>query len=1580
MENINFKLVLDANQAEKEALNYEKVLKNIDTTLLTISKKMGTTFNKGASSQNAVREATARTNNTFRTQSRLLSQLKTQFGVYFSIYEAQRFVKQMAKIRGEFELQGVALTAMLQDKALADQMFTQVTAMAMKSPFRILEMNKYLKQLKAYRIENKNLIGTLKMLGDVSAGLGVSMDRLILAYGQVRAASVLRGQELRQFTEAGIPLVAQLADKFTELRGEVVSTGDVFKLISERQVPFEMIRDIFVDMTKKGGIFYNQQEIQASTLSGQISILKDAFDKMYNSMGKDNEAILKGGIKSIRYLIDNYKTVLDILKALITTYGIYKISMLASIELEKGYTLAMIARYRIMLLIERLNKTMAFIKTNPYAIALTAIAAVTTALIVYYRAQKRVNQEQILANKINKETNERVTRQTVGVSILIEKLKLSAKNSEERNRLISEANEKYPDLLRNIDAESASISQLDGAYQSYFDTLESGVKTDVMEKHFGDAVLKIEDIQTKIKKITKEYNSLSKEDEKTKKSPSPYKYAGGSSVAKYLSDLNAQLLILEKQLKIQEKLKKTLKESMIFESNKLAYGEDYANLKKRQKSTLNALNDIEKKIALNELNLPLTAERENELLKEQVELVTELKKITAEIDAITHKTVEDERRWVKLTKEKAAERGGGWDITTKKYEPTEGEDFVKYAKRILKARKELEDKLNYYKESYKTRLKDTTAETLDKEKKEIKHEIAVLKSVADYWKWNFGGGKTFKISDVNKQAIDELKAQLRLLKEMRVAREKLDEASKKKHVLNREERESFEKAFNKDEFKKAFENLDIKTDMFDAFSDEDYKKTLDKVITKAIEIASKIKPAGKKVGDAFVTAIKEAVESELSKDEIGDASENLMKEVSAIELKEKWLKELAPFGKGFVINITAKTTEADKKIAELKETLKKVLSAADITPEQTTKVTNTFDRKVKAINESTKKSIASLVEATVKGQLGNLEQFYTNINKASLIQLLKVDKKMKEMSKIKITPLTIVTPEELKKLDLSKDKLADVLDLLDSGFSMDKVAEKYDLTDDQVKILQKLLGETDAWNEKLKETKKNWKNLSDPKKFNKLAKDIQTVGGSVVSFGNALSELGKAQGDAKLEELGKEIAITTDLFVDATSAAANFAAQNYPEAIANVVDLVSKIITEQARAAQELRDAQEKLEQETYNARKEYNAWINETILGLKYVYDEFGNLIDIQSDLFGTANPFSGAISGANAYRDTLKNLTGDIYKVSNIKTWEDFMAVVYGQRNPYKNVSLGESLTETGKMQTDTKQKSSWFGLVKKTVPVYSSLADTLDVDKIDVFSDEQLHKALANYDKLDDATKRLVDDWKEYRDEIDESLDQINENITNVSGNIAGDFGDAVVDAFKNGADAADLMKDSVEGVVEAMLQQMMVTTFLAPAFDKLQKKMYASMGLLPNGKIDPNAVKGMGAFDENWADDFGSWWENEKMPDLIDNMKGFLQESKDKFKKDYGLDLWETDKDAKGLSKGIQSITEDTANIIAAYLNTIRFHVILNTDYMRNMMNSLQQTRNISAQQLTKLSSIEAHTLRTAQILEDVVSGVKMFKVA
>lgn len=270
----------------------------------------------------------------------------------FSFGAAKSFVGQIAEVRGQFELSERSLEAILQNKPKADEIFNKTVELAVKSPFRIKDLVDYTRQLSAYRIESDKLYDTTKRLADVSAGLGVDMGRLILAYGQVKAAAYLRGSEVRQFTEAGINMYGELQQYFKEVKGEAYTTAQIVDMISKRKVTFEDVEAIFQRMTDKGGTFYNMQEIQAETLQGKISNLKDAFDVMLNDIGKANEGTMKGMVSWGTSMLDNWKALAEIGKALIPILIAIKAnSMFAKTSLGQAFSQASgtgIVRYKAL--------------------------------------------------------------------------------------------------------------------------------------------------------------------------------------------------------------------------------------------------------------------------------------------------------------------------------------------------------------------------------------------------------------------------------------------------------------------------------------------------------------------------------------------------------------------------------------------------------------------------------------------------------------------------------------------------------------------------------------------------------------------------------------------------------------------------------------------------------------------------------------------------------------------------------------------------------------------------------------------------------------------------------------------------------------------------------------------------------------------------------------------------------------------------------------------------------------------------------------------------------------------------------
>lgn len=465
------------------------------------------------------------------SHSRLGTLIKSTVA-YFSLRQVTNFLRNIRAVTAEFEMQRVALGGIIQDSDKASELFRQIKAAAIKSPFEIKDLVSYTKQLSAYRIETDQLFETTQRLADVSSGLAVDMGRIILAYGQVRAASVLRGQELRQFTEAGIPLVELLAEKFSQLSGRMVNTAEVFDLISKRAVSFKMIKEIFEDMTNAGGMFYKMQEKQAETLQGKWMNLKDSVSIMYDEIGntKDIHTAMEWMLSFTTALMNNWRTVGKVLGGVIASMTAYKIAvtnttiainaqtaanaiaqkmewsrqigMSKTISLIFGETAArkiQIALMRTYVAVKAkevaatnlftkafYKMTAAFLK-NPYALAIAGITALGYGL---YQLMTNANKAKISVDDFEKSLESFKQSKSHAKDIddlcaaydeLNKKTDKTAEEQKKLERITKDLAKAYPSAVAGVDAQTGALKINTEAIKSNNEAVKEAIKLALMQ-------------------------------------------------------------------------------------------------------------------------------------------------------------------------------------------------------------------------------------------------------------------------------------------------------------------------------------------------------------------------------------------------------------------------------------------------------------------------------------------------------------------------------------------------------------------------------------------------------------------------------------------------------------------------------------------------------------------------------------------------------------------------------------------------------------------------------------------------------------------------------------------------------------------------------------------------------------------------------------------------------------------------------------------------------------------------------------------------------------------------------------------
>lgn len=283
-------------------------------------------------SANAARRhmtATLNMNGAMNSQLSIVGQLRNEFLGLYSIYAAQNFLRAVVDIGGELENQKIAMASILQDEGKATTIFNQIKKLAVASPFGVMDLNQYAKQLSAYSIPYNELYDTMKRLADISAGVGVDMGRIILAFGQIKAAKFLKGTELRQLTEANIPMVDKLAERFSKLEGRIVSAGEVLDMISKKKVTFEDVKDVLWELTDDGGMFHNMQEVLSESVKSKWKNLADAIGIMLGDIAESMGSTLKWTAESLTTLAQNWKEVVPFITAATAAFGTYRVAVYA---------------------------------------------------------------------------------------------------------------------------------------------------------------------------------------------------------------------------------------------------------------------------------------------------------------------------------------------------------------------------------------------------------------------------------------------------------------------------------------------------------------------------------------------------------------------------------------------------------------------------------------------------------------------------------------------------------------------------------------------------------------------------------------------------------------------------------------------------------------------------------------------------------------------------------------------------------------------------------------------------------------------------------------------------------------------------------------------------------------------------------------------------------------------------------------------------------------------------------------------------------------------------------------------------
>lgn len=468
-------------------------------------------------------------------------------------YSIKEFLSSMIRVRGEFQSMQTAIETMV-GKDMAGQLIPQIKELAKISPLTMSDMVGAEKMMLGFNIQAEDTIKYLKAISDISMGESSKFNSLTLAFSQMSAAGKLMGQDLNQMINAGFNPLQIISEK----TGKSIAT--LKDEMSKGAVSAEMVQQAFIDATSAGGKFYNMSENASKTINGQLSMMQDALDSVFNELGTKSESVIMDGIQMTTSLIQNYETVGKILAGLVVTYGTYRTAVMLVTAAESKHTLVEIGLTNARLLARKAQLALnAAMLTNPYVLLATAVVGLGVAM--WALSDSTTSAERALDSynkKIEKlDTDEEDRKRTL--EGLVSTINSEVEAETTKLKALKDIEELYPALFRKYVDEKGHIQDLTGFWKAYN---EEVVKSRTQSKQ---AI--VESLEQQIKSAEWAYNLAKKENNRSEMKVQVQRIEDlknelANARKDVLSEINAQLEVENRQ-----------------ETKETTYQEDLANAK-----------------------------------------------------------------------------------------------------------------------------------------------------------------------------------------------------------------------------------------------------------------------------------------------------------------------------------------------------------------------------------------------------------------------------------------------------------------------------------------------------------------------------------------------------------------------------------------------------------------------------------------------------------------------------------------------------------------------------------------------------------------------------------------------------------------------------------------------------------------------------------------------------------------------------------------------------------------------------------------------------------------------------------------
>lgn len=1480
------------------------------------------------------------------------------------------FVKSLMDVRGQYELLERSIGAVLGDFEKGSQIFREQQELALKSPFTVLDLAGATKQLAAYNFEAEELVDVSRRMADISAALGVPMERLTYNLGQIRAQTVLTARDARDFANAGLSITTELAKMYTEQEERIVSVGDVMDRMSNKMVSFTDVMKVLNRYTDEGGMFYDFQAKQAETLAGQLSNLTDAYDFMLNEIGKENQGMLTGSISLVRSLFENWRSVANILTVVATALGVYKTAQIAvaTVQLAANMNLRKYSEYLVIARkalrdkaaatklaeasTQNLNKTLLAVAKNPYAVIIAGLAALGVAIYqAYTNATKfRKELESITAGGLIN-----AQQMTSDFDALVKKLNESEKGSRNFSDALKEINNTYGSYLPNMLTEINYASELAKNYNKVVDAIYNKAKSQALEKSYQvitekyseqqqDAIANIIEKMTEggiskvnAQEITRNFvASLDKGLSKGETYMARFysiskKYLGGSTaemeklnpVVQSLFGSSGSIDKLGKAITEQKKAIQEVREASDIISNRPTYSSVIEG------QAIDNINEKYKKLEQNQKNEKLRL----------IELQAAYKKLgnTYMYDQITEQLQKynvELKDWQKNVNSIVQKAGGGAGAG---FAIKQDEDIWSYIDRLKKEYRSLTAQQEEI-------SKGLTASP--EEKEYVANRLKVARQIASALNLDLSTQK--EMNKAKKEEMDLLKQQIKLVDDIQKKFLQLVKDTGNITYATEKVKDAYQ-----DLFDNAFKGISVDINDLITFDKGSAPKFYNKIAETLKSPEAKQLVAGKKaqseieysisINSASVALAKRKIEGmfqgyELELD-IEGAGQFGSLFAGLFEYDPVSLEQLEA-------DVNATLNSLREKVSSFQKEQQKLQDLINQNPNDTrvdswksslnTLVQNESDAS-KAIEDIQKRLSDTIKQAA----LDDFKNFQSIADKYAEMEdkIAEVERKRLEDQASISNRVTDATSDLAKlELQLSVTESPDVRAEIES-----EIEEIQNFINEKAPKLS-LAVDTGAEQEKTKIAFEEWKNTSNA--WEKSFQDLNAI--STVSLNNMIDEIERF----------------------AVANRANMPINEYKELMARIKALKTEVNSRNPFAL--LADQVENLKNNfkgldgSFESTVEYVSQLGMSVSSIGNIFEQMG----FSEGVSDTISTIGEAIQGASQAAQGIAQIAGGDILGGTINTlggiWQGVSAIFNaGNKKITREVEKSERRVKQLENAYKNLERAVDKSMGKAEISAQKAAIANQKAQLAEVQRQLQLEKSRKKKNRDQDKIIELEGQVTDLQNAIDDATTNIVNTLLGTDVKSAAEsFADSWISAWKEGADTMENLEESFDDLITNMIVKSLASTIVGERL----KSMFAMVKRF----TEENSAGGVGITTE----------EAKQIADLGKELIPLINEDLKNLMGQLGIEFGSGVKDAalSSLQKGISSVTEETAGAIEAYLNMVSGQVFQQTTILQGIWDMTNVNAGTMSQMLLQMRSsyqiLQAIQVWTVNISTAAGNGVNV----